>query len=186
MKKRKEKWHKRYLFPIFFLQTRQVFSSVMTHFTCWWKIRSSWTYTEEEDENKVYIIVHQTWDNFLFEICLKCFQTKKKDFNLNFRKLQENRNKLTNTYSSKQFVFLSSSNLPGGTPLAGDSSAPGQSVSSGHSPPTHSRGTHGSPWSEYLLEAGLSPNNHQREHNDLLQFVLYMSGAYGILHVPVY
>ena len=32
-----------HLFPIFFLHTMHTFSSVMMHFTCWCKIRSSWT-----------------------------------------------------------------------------------------------------------------------------------------------
>lgn len=35
-----------YLFPIFFLQTLQIFSSVITHLTCWWKIRSSCTWNQ--------------------------------------------------------------------------------------------------------------------------------------------
>lgn len=33
-----------HLLPIFFLHTVHTFSSVIMHFTCWCKIRSSWTY----------------------------------------------------------------------------------------------------------------------------------------------
>lgn len=41
-----------YLFPIFFLHTMHTFSSVMMHFTCWCKIRSSWTWEGREIEEK--------------------------------------------------------------------------------------------------------------------------------------
>lgn len=37
-----------HLFPIFFLHTMHTFSSVMMHFTCWCKIRSSWTWEGRE------------------------------------------------------------------------------------------------------------------------------------------
>lgn len=59
------KWHQTYLFPIFFLHTRQVFSSVMTHFTCWWNIRSSWTY--KHSGRGLDCCVHSSGQNFLFQ-----------------------------------------------------------------------------------------------------------------------
>lgn len=41
-----------HLFPIFFLHTVHTFSSVMMHFTCWCKIRSSWTWEDRDIAGK--------------------------------------------------------------------------------------------------------------------------------------
>ena len=37
-----------HLFPIFFLHTMHTFSSVMMHFTCWCRMRSSWTWEQRD------------------------------------------------------------------------------------------------------------------------------------------
>ena len=37
-----------HLFPLFFLHTMHTFSSVMMHFTCWCRMRSSWTWEQRD------------------------------------------------------------------------------------------------------------------------------------------